>query len=175
MILFIDHQPLDDLIPKLRQVSSTLSYKHMYYDAESATSSSTNKRHIKTELQQFGVKEGSLNLDVVHEVCNVFYSDIDIRTIGFVKIDPNQKIGKHVDNKINRRTTLSIPLTPQFKKYAPVRFEFNVEWKDKIFFMPTEKPHSVENNSYQRINFQLGFGYSIDHIKHLYNTGRLFR
>lgn len=175
MILFIDRN-FDNLISELREVASTLDYKFMYYNPKNATSSSSNKDQIKTELQQFGIKEGSLKLNVCHKACDLFHDNIKIRTIGFVKVAPNAVIPKHVDNKTNRSSVFSIPLTPDYENYKPPTFyEFETNWVNKPFFMPTEKLHSVENNNYERINFQMGFGYSIDEITNLYLNNMLFK
>ena len=40
--------------------------------------------------------------------------------------------------------------------------------------MPTEKLHSVDNNEYTRVNFQIGFEYSIDTMNNYYKNGQLF-
>lgn len=175
MIFFVDYN-FGSLLTELARTALTLDYKYMYYNPMNATSSSNNTTQTKTELQQFGVKEGSLKLSVCQQMCNLFKDDIKIRTVGFVKVSPNAVIPKHVDNKINRSTVFSIPLTPDFKNYVtPTFYDFKAEWKNKPFFMPTEYLHSIENNNYERINFQIGFGYSIDEIKKLYENKALFK
>tara|TARA_B100001094_G_C17922300_1_gene666528 strand:- start:219 stop:767 length:549 start_codon:yes stop_codon:yes gene_type:complete len=181
MIIFLQNNNLNLLIPELRHHGaysphfSGVNYKHMYYNITNTTSSSTDKTQIKTELQQYGIKEGILKLDIVHKVCNLFPKNIKIKTLSFVKINPNKKIDKHVDNKKNRSTVLSIPLAPNFSKYKPVTFyDFETNWIDLPFLMPTEKLHSVDNNEYTRVNFQIGFEYSIDTMNNYYKNGQLF-
>tara|TARA_B100000508_G_C11460980_1_gene279242 strand:- start:781 stop:1314 length:534 start_codon:yes stop_codon:yes gene_type:complete len=175
MIFFIKNE-IEYFINELIIVSTKLNYKNMYYDPNNATSSSTKTNQIKTDLQQYGIKEGSLKLDICQKVCNLFNEDIKIKTVGFVKIEANKIIPKHVDNKFNRSTVFSIPLIPDFENYKPPTFyDFTVLWENKPFFMPTEKEHSVENNNFDRINFQIGFGYPIEKMKLLYQNKKLFK
>lgn len=175
MIFFIKNE-VDHLINELTTVSTKIDYKNMYYNPDDATSSSTKTNQIKTDLQQYGIKEGSLKLNICRKMCDIFNEDIKIKTVGFVKIKSNKIVPKHVDNKYNRSTVFCVPLIPKFENYQPPTFyNFTFSWQNYPFFMPTEMPHSVENNKYNRINFQIGFGYPIEELKSLYENKKLFK
>lgn len=148
---------------------------------DNANKGEPKREGIKIPLQQFGIKEGIRKFDACRDLERRLNPDLKYSTMSMVRFPPNTKIAPHIDNQI-RATVLSIPLVPKLNMYSFTKFytedsknELEVfDWPAEAFFFATYYRHGVVNNNHERINFQIGFPYSIEHLYGLYKSRKIF-
>jgi hypothetical protein len=109
-----------------------------------------------------GNKDGNLCWDCNIEKFNKFnFNSYNF----FIKQEPNTKVKKHIDNpKWKRNTVILIPLF-WHQDYAPAYYidGVKVTHETPIFFN-TQLEHYVNNNDYNRYNFQICFEEPIEEV-----------
>ncbi len=129
----------------------------------------------KRYSEQFMQTDARKIIDSFQDHLNVTYRQAQI-----FRMKPNEFGLIHKDT--DRSCGILFPITPIGDNFAPIRFHDSnkqqveaLNYSEQAIILNVLEYHSIQNNQYERINFQIDFNLPYEQVVHLYHTGDLFK
>lgn len=164
--IVLQNHPFDDLLEELYETEKSIQYKIYKTTSRTLEANPTFKNNCETEMLIYTEKEGCFELPVVKRICErlIFVPN----TASFIKLLPGVIMPPHRDNVDTRCSHFIIPIFPLNNNYTTTMFYDNkknvidrCQFSTGPVIINTQELHSVQNNKYERIQFNLGFSESI--------------